>query len=144
MTTVFILVGGIQLRLECNEKMKKIKKLETGKAFITKGYNLPSNYVIHTVGPIIYNNVTEKEVKELRDCYINALEIAKKHDIRNIAFCSISTGEFRFPKDEASKIAIKAVVQYLKENSSFFRKVIFNVFTYEDYEIYNFNLKTIL
>lgn len=124
--------------------MKKIKRLETGKAFITKGYNLPSNYVIHTVGPIIYNNVTEKEVKELRSCYINALEIAKKHDIRNIAFCSISTGEFRFPKDEASKIAIKAVVQYLKENSSFFRKVIFNVFTDEDYEIYNFNLKTIL
>lgn len=124
--------------------MKKIKRLETGKAFITKGYNLPSNYVIHTVGPIIYNNVTEKEVKELRSCYINALEIAKKHDIRNIAFCSISTEEFRFPKDEASKIAIKAVVQYLKENSSFFRKVIFNVFTDEDYEIYNFNLKTIL
>lgn len=124
--------------------MKKIKRLEIGKAFITKGYNLPSNYVIHTVGPIIYNNVTEKEVKELRSCYINALEIAKKHDIRNIAFCSISTGEFRFPKDEASKIAIKAVVQYLKENSSFFRKVIFNVFTDEDYEIYNFNLKTIL
>lgn len=144
MITVFILVGGIQLRLECNEKMKKIKRLEIGKAFITKGYNLPSNYVIHTVGPIIYNNVTEKEVKELRSCYINALEIAKKHDIRNIAFCSISTGEFRFPKDEASKIAIKAVVQYLKENSSFFRKVIFNVFTDEDYEIYNFNLKTIL
>lgn len=124
--------------------MKKIKKLETGEAFITKGYNLPSNYVIHTVGPIIYNNVTEKKVKELRACYINALEIAKKHDIRDVAFCSISTGEFRFPKDEASKIAIKAVVQYLKENSDFFRKVIFNVFTDEDYEIYNFNLKTIL
>lgn len=128
--------GGIQLRLECNKKMKNIKKLETGKAFITKGYNLPSKFVIHTVGPIIYDNVTEKEIEELKNCYISSLEIAKENNIKEIAFCSISTGEFRFPKMQASKIAIKAVNQYLDENTNTFEKIIFNVFSDEDYDIY--------
>ncbi len=120
--------------------MKKIKILETGKAFITKGYNLPAKFVIHVVGPIIYENITEKEIKELKDCYINSLEIAKENNIKEIAFCSISTGEFRFPKNEASKIAIKTIEEYLKENESFFEKIIFNVFTDEDYNIYLKNL----
>lgn len=133
--------GGIQLRLECNEKMKNIKKLETGKAFITKGYNLPSKFVIHTVGPIIYDNVTEKEIEELKNCYINSLEIAKENNIKEIAFCSISTGEFKFPKMQASKIAIKAVNQYLGENPNTFKKIIFNVFSDEDYSIYLENLR---
>lgn len=120
--------------------MKNIKKLETGKAFITKGYNLPSKYVIHTVGPIIYDKVTEKEIEELKNCYINSLEIAKENNVKKIAFCSISTGEFRFPKTQASKIAIKTVIQYLKENANTFERIIFNVFTDEDYNIYLKNL----
>jgi len=132
--------SGIHLRLECNEKMKQIGKLETGKAFITKAYNLPSNYVIHTVGPIIYENVTEKEIQELKNCYINSLELAKQNNIREIAFCCISTGEFRFPKIQASKIAISTVKEYLKENEKYFDKIIFNVFTDEDYDIYFKNL----
>lgn len=133
--------SGIRLRLECSEKMKQIGKLETGKAFITMGYNLPSKYIIHTAGPIIYEDVTEKEVQQLKNCYMNSLEIAKANNIREIAFCCISTGEFRFPKDEACRIAIKTVRNYLKENTGFFDKIVFNVFTDEDYEIYNSNLK---
>lgn len=132
--------AGVNLRLECNEKMKQIGRLETGKAFITRGYNLPSNYVIHTVGPIIYENVTNKEKTELRNCYINSLELAKENNIREIAFCSISTGEFRFPKNEASKVAINTVKDYLKSNEKYFDKIIFNVFTDEDYDIYLKNL----
>lgn len=120
--------------------MKKIKKLDTGKAFITKAYNLPSKYVIHTVGPIIYKDVTEKEIEELKDCYINSLKIAKEKGIREIAFCSISTGEYRFPKDKACKIAIKAVNDFLTKDKQYFDKIVFNVFKDEDYNIYLKNL----
>ena len=132
--------SGIGLRLECNEKMKQIGKVETGKAFITKGYNLPSNYVIHTVGPIIYDLVTEQKEKELANCYRNSLELAIKNEIRTIAFPCISTGEFRFPKVQASKIAISTVIGYLKKNEKYFDKIIFNIFTDEDYDIYFKNL----
>ena len=114
--------------------------LETGKAFITKGYNLPSKYVIHTVGPIIYENVTEKEILELKNCYINSLELAKENNIKTIAFPCISTGEFRFPKELASKIAIETIKEYLDTNEEYFEKIIFNVFLDVDYKIYLKNL----
>ena len=128
--------SGIELRLECDKKMKKIGKLETGKAFITKGYNLPSKYVIHTVGPIVYNGVTKKEIEELKNCYINSLKLAKENNIKEIAFCCISTGEFRFPEVDASKIAIKTVNECIEQNGGYFQKIVFNVFTDEDYNIY--------
>lgn len=134
--------AGISLRLECNEIMKnKNYFLDTGKAFITEGYNLPVKHVIHTVGPIIYNEVTEKEEKQLKDCYINTLKLAIDKGIRNIAFPCISTGEFRFPKDRASKIAISAVNNFLKEYRNNFDKVVFNVYGEEDYKIYERNFK---
>ena len=132
--------SGIQLRLECYEKMKEIKQLKTGEAFMTKGYNLPAKYIIHTVGPIIYEEVTDKEREELRNCYIHSLQLAKENNIKEIAFPCISTGEFRFPKEEACQIAIKAVKEYLKENTDCFEKIVFNVFTEEDYRIYGQNI----
>lgn len=138
---LYIQQVGVQLRLECNKKMRQIGNLENGKAFITKAYNLPSQYVIHTVGPIIYDTVTDEKIKDLMNCYINSLDLAKENNIREIAFCSISTGEFRFPKDMASKIAIETVKDYLRKNSDSFYRIIFNVFTDEDYEIYNLNLR---
>lgn len=134
--------AGISLRLECNEIMKeKDYFLETGKAFITNGYNLPAKYVIHTVGPIIYDKVTDKEIKELQECYINSLNLAKENKIRTIAFPCISTGEFRFPKEQASKIAIESVDRFLNKNRNYFDKVIFNVYGEEDYKIYERNIK---
>lgn len=132
--------SGVELRLECNEKMHKIGRLQTGKSFITSGYNLPSKYVIHTVGPVIYEKVTEKEVQELKDCYINSLNLAKENNIKTIAFPCISTGEFRFPKELASKIAVEAIKEYLNTNENCFEKIIFNVFSEEDYKIYLKNL----
>lgn len=132
--------SGVELRLECNKIMQKIGMLQTGKAFMTNGYNLPSKYVIHTVGPIIYENVTEKEILELKKCYINSLELAKENNIKTIAFPCISTGEFRFPKELASKITIETIKEYLDTNEEYLEKIIFNVFSDEDYKIYLKNL----
>ena len=134
--------AGVSLRLECNEIMKKKNYfLHTGKAFITRGYNLPAKYIIHTVGPIIYNEVTEKEESQLVNCYTSSLELAIENAIRTIAFPCISTGEFRFPKDKASKLAILAVNSFLKEHSNSFDRVVFNVYGEEDYKIYERNIK---
>ena len=134
--------AGISLRLECNKIMKdKNYFLDTGKAFITKGYNLPAKYIIHTVGPVIYNNVTKKEEKQLMDCYINSLKLAMKNGIRTIAFPCISTGEFKFPKEKASKLAISAVKSFLDEYAGGLEKVVFNVYGEEDYKIYESNFK---
>ena len=134
--------AGVELRNECNKIMKeKDYFLHTGKAFITKGYNLPSNYIIHTVGPIIYTEVTEKEEIQLVNCYTSSLELAVKNGIRTIAFPCISTGEFRFPKEDACKLSILAVENFLKDHSKDFDKIVFNVYGEEDYAIYERNIK---
>ncbi len=130
--------SGIQLRIECNNIMERQSFDEpTGTAKITKAYNLPSKYILHTVGPIIYDNLSEDDCKLLADCYISCLNIAKEYDdIKTIAFCCISTGEFRFPKDIASKIAVETVANWLKSNPNKLDRIIFNVFTREDYNEY--------
>ena len=133
--------AGVRLRLACNEIMKDLKyNLETGKAIITKGYNLPCKYVIQTVGPIIENEVTEEKEQELANCYINSLKLAIENGIKTIAFPCISTGVFRFPKDRACRIAIKSVKEFLKKDNTI-EKVIFNVYSDEDLEIYKNELK---
>lgn len=131
--------AGIKLRLECNEIMEKQEFDEsTGHAKITKAYNLPSKYVLHTVGPIIYDNLSEEDCRLLASCYTSCLEKASQYDdIKTIAFCCISTGEFRFPKNIASKIAVETVCNWLKVNPNRFDRVIFNVFTREDYNEYS-------
>lgn len=127
---------------KCDEIMKtKNYHLETGKAIITKGYNLPSKNVIHTVGSIIYDLVTEQKENELKSCYINSLELAIKNGIKTIAFPCISTGEFRFPKELACKIAIQTVDIFLTENREKVDKVIFNVYGEEDYKIYEHTIR---
>ena len=134
--------AGIGLRLECNQIMKKKNyNLKTSEVIITKGHNLPSNYIIHTVGPIIYNEVTNLEEKQLADCYINSLELAIKNKIETIAFPCISTGEYRFTKDIACKIAIKTVDKFLSNNPKQFDKVIFNVYNKEDLYLYEKYIK---
>ncbi len=124
--------AGVQLRLACAEMMKKQGHKEpTGLAKITPTYNLPCEYVLHTVGPIIYGHVTQKDRKLLASCYRSCLELAQQNGIGSVAFCCISTGEFHFPNDEAAKIAVDTVRQY-KGNM----EVIFNVFKDVDYKIY--------
>lgn len=131
------LSAGVCLRLECDKIMKKRNyNLKTGESIITNGYNLPSKYIIHTVGPIINNKVTKKEKQQLALCYINCLELAKKNNIKTIAFPCISTGIFSFPKDIACNIAIKTVDNYLDNNKNYFERIIFCVFSQEDYNYY--------
>lgn len=127
--------SGIQLRLECDKIMKAQGFEEpTGKAKITSAYNLPSKYVIHTVGPIVGNFLTDKHRTDLASCYKECLNIAKENGLNSIAFCCISTGVFHFPQDIAAEIAVNTVKEYLEDNDI---KVIFNVFTEVDYNIYN-------
>ncbi|KAI4453118.1 ganglioside induced differentiation associated protein 2-related [Holotrichia oblita] len=133
--------AGVQLRLECAKIMKEQGRPEpTGKAKLTLGYNLPSKYILHTVGPIVRGAVTEQNKKELADCYRSCLDLAAQNDIRSIAFCCISTGEFHFPNEEAAVIAIKAVSDWFAERQSKIA-VVFNVFTERDYDIYKRILK---
>lgn len=130
--------AGIELRLECKEVMEKQGFDEpTGDAKITRAYNLPSKYVLHTVGPIIYDELSEEDCRLLASCYTSCLNKASQYeDIKTIAFCCISTGEFRFPKNIASQIALKTVCNWLKANPDRFHRIIFNVFTREDYNEY--------
>lgn len=128
--------AGMQLRLKCAELMKEQKQEEkTGGAKITPAFNLPSKYIIHTVGPIIYKELQEKQEKELAGCYNSCLEKAREYNLSSIAFCCISTGEFHFPNEKAAEIAVKSAKSFLKKDKSKM-KVIFNVFKDKDYKIY--------
>ena len=131
--------AGIELREECNNIMQG-KILPNGEVILTHGYNLPSKYVIETVGPQIISQVSDKDRTELSNCYYNTLELCKKNNIKTVAFPCISTGVYGFPKSEASIIAIKVVRKYLKDNPNIFEHIIFNVFTDEDLKIYQNNL----
>jgi len=127
--------AGIQLREACHEMMRRQGRDEaTGSAKITEAFNLPANYVIHTVGPVVQGGLQAKDCDLLASCYRSCLEIARNLD--SIAFCCISTGEFRFPRQEAAEIAIKTVREYLGSHNPLLQKIIFNVFTDADYEIY--------
>lgn len=133
--------AGVQLRLECDEIMTKQGYGEpTGQAKITKSYNLPCKYIIHTVGPIINGKLTSEDCDLLESCYKSCLELAVKNNLDSIAFCCISTGEFHFPNDKAAQIAVKTVEEFMKKETSL-KKVIFNVFKDMDKEIYRKLLK---
>lgn len=128
--------AGVQLRLKMNEIMSLQQTLEeTGKAKITPAYNLPCQYILHTVGPIVHGVVTKKDKTDLKNCYTSCLELAEKMGLKSIAFCCISTGEFHFPNDLAAQIAIETVMEYKRKTSSEM-KVIFNVFKSLDKQIY--------
>lgn len=126
--------AGVRLRLKCAEIMKAQGHEEpTGTAKITPAYNLPCQYVIHTVGPIVQDRLTEKHCELLKSCYQSCLELAILNGIKSIAFCCISTGVFGFPQDKAAEIAVQTVREFLKTHEI---EVIFNVFTEKDFDIY--------
>lgn len=128
--------AGVQLRLACAEIMQGQGKPEaTGSAKITPAFNLPCNYVLHTVGPVICGRPAEREEEQLASCYRSCLELAGQNGIKSVAFCCISTGEFYFPNDRAAQIAVRTVKEY-KERTNSAVKVIFNVFKQTDYDIY--------
>lgn len=103
--------AGIELLKEC----KTLHGCETGEAKITKAYHIPTNYVIHTVGPR-YLDGTRGEERKLRNCYLNSLKLAEEYQIRSIAFPSISTGIYGYPVEAAAKVAVKAVADYTREH----------------------------
>jgi O-acetyl-ADP-ribose deacetylase (regulator of RNase III) len=123
--------AGHQLLEEC----KTLNGCNTGDAKITKGYNLPAKYVIHTVGPVWYGgNNNEQEL--LASCYRRSMKLAVENNCKTIAFPNISTGVYRFPKDKAAEIAIKEVTDFLKDNATI-EKIFFVCFDDENFRIYS-------
>ena len=128
--------AGVQLRLACAEIMRAQGHEEPiGQVKITPAYNLPCQYVVHTVGPIIRGSLTKQDEKLLSSCYRSCLEVAEENGVRSIAFCCISTGEFHFPNQRAAEIAVETVRAYRQETQSRI-EVIFNVFQEIDLHIY--------
>lgn len=140
--------AGIELREECShymtqKRMRYGRRYEepTGQAVLTEGYNLPAEYVIHTVGPVVGMQLEQRQRDDLKNCYLNVMRCCAEYEIRSVAFCCISTGEFHFPNDEAAKIAVQTVTEFLKEHSAEFDRVIFNVFKDIDKELYEEELR---
>ena len=128
--------AGVQLRLECAELMAAQGAEEpAGRAKITKAYNLPCRYVLHTVGPIIAGRVTPQDRALLAGCYRSCLDLAAENGLHSLAFCCISTGEFRFPNELAAQIALQTVRAWQRQHPHQI-EVIFNVFKDSDKEIY--------
>ena len=129
--------AGIALRNFCEDMMQEQGYEEpTGQAKLTPAYNLPCDYVIHTVGPIVRGKLTHRDEDLLKSCYEACLKLADQNGIKSIAFCCISTGVFCFPNQRAAEIAVQTVRDYKRQNDSDI-KVIFNVFKDEDERIYN-------
>lgn len=128
--------AGVQLRLKCAEIMAEQGCEEpAGQAKITPAYNLPCDYVIHTVGPVVRGKLTRRHCELLKSCYRSCLELADKNNVGSIAFCCISTGVFMFPNDRAAEIAVDTVQEYKLETGSRI-EVVFNVFKEQDERIY--------
>lgn len=107
----------------------------TGTAKITKAYNLPCHCILHTVGPIVTGQLSEKDCALLASCYQSCPQLAEQNHLKSFAFCCISTGEFHFPNQEAAEIAVKTVKEFLSAHTEI--SVVFNVFKDEDYQIYH-------
>ena len=128
--------AGLRLRNRCAEIMREQGHEEpTGQVKITPAYNLPCEYVIHTVGPIVRGRLSGQHEELLASCYRSCLALAEENGIGSLAFCCISTGVFGFPQRRAAQIAVQTVREYLK-NAHRTIEVIFNVFKDEDYKIY--------
>lgn len=122
------------------EECKTLGGLETGEAKITKAYNLPCKNMIHTVGPV-WNGGDQEEAKLLASCYIKSLDLAKENKIRSIAFPSISTGAYGYPVQEAAKVAVKTVTDYLNKNPKAFDVVLWVLYDRATKMIYDMELQ---
>lgn len=131
--------AGIQLREECARQMNELRdrygpgyEQPTAVPMLTGGYNLPAEHIIHIVGPIVETGLTPELEEDLAACYRNTLDLCLENGIRSVAFCSISTGVFRFPKERACEIAVDTVSRWLAEHPGAMDRVIFNVHKKED------------
>jgi O-acetyl-ADP-ribose deacetylase len=128
--------AGPGLLNECRE----IGGCPTGEARITRGYNLPAEYVIHTVGPIHGGRAQDRKL--LSSCYLNSLKLAVKNGIASIAFPAISCGVYGYPITEACKIAVDTTCDFLKDNSMI-KKVVFILFSEKNHAVYQEYLKSL-
>jgi O-acetyl-ADP-ribose deacetylase (regulator of RNase III) len=124
-------VAGEELYQEC----LTLNGCMEGEAKITKGYNLPAKWVIHTVGPI-YNNENGREADMLRSCYMSSLYLALDYGVKTISFPNISTGVYGYPIEEAAPIAIASVKEFLVEEDHRIEVVYFVCFSDEDLGVY--------
>src|SRR5690348_10330978 len=109
--------GGPAILEECKKIVARQGGCKTGEGVITTAGNLPAKYVIHTVGPV-WNGGSNKESEKLAGCYLNSLHMAVEHNCKTIAFPNISTGVYRFPKEEAARISVDAIQKFLSQNDS--------------------------
>ncbi len=130
--------AGMQVRLDCNEIMQG-KDEPNGQVKVTKAYNLPSKFIFHTVGAIVYGKVTKQNQTDLKNCYLFCLDKAAEMKLKSIAFCCISTGVYGYPKDKACSLAVQTVKEWQAQTHSNI-KIIFNVFTDEDRRLYECEL----
>lgn len=130
--------AGLEVRRDLIKIMEEQgKDEENGKCKVTKAYNLPSKYIFHTVGPKVYGKVTKENEIDLENCYLSCLNKANEMNIKSIVFPCISTGIYGYPKEDAAKLAYSIIEKYLEDNpDTTINKIIFNVFTEEDYEYY--------
>lgn len=123
--------GGAAILEDCKKIVARQGQCITGEAVITTAGFLPAKYVIHTVGPV-WNGGNNKEREKLANCYLNSLRLAVEHDCRIIAFPNISTGVYHFPKEEAAKISVESIEEFLSRDSSI-EKVIIVCFDDENF-----------
>jgi O-acetyl-ADP-ribose deacetylase (regulator of RNase III) len=124
--------GGPAILAECKKIVDRQGRCKTGEAVITTAGNLPAKYVIHTVGPV-WNGGSNNERAKLEDCYFNSLKLAVENGCKTIAFPNISTGVYRFPKDEAARISVESILNFLPNNQSI-EMVLLVCFDEENYE----------
>lgn len=122
--------AGPQLLEEC----RRLGGCRTGEAKLTKGYRLKAKYVIHTVGPVYRG--TDEDERLLTACYQNSLSLAKAHEIQTIAFPAISTGVYGYPPEKAAPAAVRAVLNWLKNNPGYPIEIIFSCFDRKTYGLY--------
>ncbi|PZP44365.1 MAG: O-acetyl-ADP-ribose deacetylase [Pseudopedobacter saltans] len=131
--------GGNEILEDCRKIIAKQGGCKVGEAVITTAGKLSAKYVIHTVGPV-WNNGTKNEESKLKSCYLNSLNIAVENICKTIAFPSISTGIYRFPKDKAATIAVETIKDFLKDDN-IIEKIILVSFDDENYQIIKSSLE---
>ena len=140
--------AGVELRAECARQMDTLRRSRgrryeqpTAVPMLTEGYNLPAKKIVHIVGPIVDGQLTQRHEAELAACYRNTLELCAENNLRSVAFCGISTGVFRFPKQRAAEIAVQTVTDWLTASPDAMDRVIFAVLSDRSREIYESILK---
>ena len=131
------LAAGPQLNKEC----RLLGGCKAGEAKITSGCSLKAKYIIHTVGPIYSENSEDESKRLLENCYRNCLDLARANSIKSIAFCSISTGVYGYPKDKAAKVAVSTTKKWLADNKNYDLDIVFSCFDSKTFKLYQKELQ---